>query len=168
MGDSRSCSAADDCVVDVPMDAHEVVRSESALLMGDPEAFYEVTLRLRAVVEPKDYDGGDTSDHWNEGGTPVADGRNVAYIEVDDPPRLIYVNAGSPMDRYCLAIDQGLNVRMRGGSRLTIGTIDPDNCAIVNADERSGAPISLPDVEAPAQPHDGQFMLVDVMAIAPE
>ena len=102
------------------------------------------------------------------GSVSQTDGRNVAYIEVDDPPRLIYVNAGSPMDRYCLAIDQGLNVRMRGGSRLTIGTIDPDNCAIVNADERSGAPISLPDVEAPAQPHDGQFMLVDVMAIAPE
>jgi hypothetical protein len=168
MGSSASCECEDACVVDAPMDVHEVVRSDTAVLMADPESLYQVTLHVRAVVEPKIYEGGDTNDHWNEGGTPADDGRNVAYIEVEDPPRVIYVNAGASLERHCLEIDQGFMVRMRGGSPLEIGTIDPDNCAIVNIDEPGGQPISFPDVETPPQPHDGQFMLVDVMSIEAE
>jgi hypothetical protein len=168
MGGSPTCTGDEVCAVEAPMDDHEVVRTDSAILLADPETIYEVVLQVRAVVEPKAYMGGDTNTHWNEGGEPVPDQWNVAYIAVEDPPRLIHVNAGPPAATYCLAIDQGLLVRMRGGSQLEIGTSDPNNCSVINVDEPGGAPISLPDVDAPAQPHDGQFMLVDVMTIEPE
>jgi hypothetical protein len=167
MGNSAGCPGEALCVVEVPGDVHEVVRSDSAILLADPEVIYEVTLHVRAVVEAKAYEGGETNTHWNEGGTPVVDAWNVAYIEVQDPPRLIYVNAGPPAAAFCLAFDQGLVVRMRGGSQVEIGTIDPNNCASVNVDE-GGIPISLPGVDAPPQPHDGQFMLVEAVTITPE
>jgi hypothetical protein len=168
MGNSASCSSDDVCAVEAPMDEHEVTRTDVAVLMGDPEAFYQVKLHVRGVMEPKAYLGGETNSHWNEGGTPVDDGWNAAYLELEDPPRLIYVNAGPPAARFCMALDHEIVVRMRGGSTLEIGVSDGNNCTIINVDEQGGAPISLPDVEAPAQPHDGQFMRVEAVSIVAE
>lgn len=166
MGTSDSCAGDDVCAVEAPLNLHEVTRSATASLMGDPATLYEVQLHLRGVVEPKAYVGGETNEHWNEGGTPAPDGWNVAYLELEDPPRLIYVNAGLPMARHCMAIDHELVVRMRGGSTLELGVVDPNNCAIINVDAPGGDPISLPDVDAPTQPHNGQFMRVEAVSIA--
>lgn len=165
MGNSESCPGVDVCAPEAPMDVHEVERSATASLMGDPATIYEVKLHLRGVVEPKVYDGGDTNEHWNEGGMPVPDGWNVAYLELQDPPRLIYVNAGPPLARYCMALDHELVVRMRGGSMLEIGATDANNCMIVNIDAPGGEPISLPDIDEPAQPFAGQFMRVEAVSI---
>ncbi len=66
MGNSESCPGLDVCAPEAPMDVHEVNRSATASLMGDPATIYEVKLHLRGVVEPKVYDGGETNEHWNE------------------------------------------------------------------------------------------------------
>src|SRR5262249_33593806 len=94
MGSSPSCTGDATCAVEAPFDEHQVTRTAFSILEGDPAILYDVTLRMRAVIEPKDYDGGESNAHWNEGGTPVPDDRNVAYLSVDNPSRLIYVNAG--------------------------------------------------------------------------
>lgn len=165
LGTTPSCGGEDLCFVEEPPEPHVVERTDGAMLMGDPLVIYDVTLRVRAVVEPKAYVGGRTNEHWNEGGVPVADDWNAAYIEIEDPYRLIYVNAGPAAARYCLAFDHELVVRMRGGSWVEIGMSDPNNCAVINIDAPGGEPHALPDLDEPPQPHDGQLMRVEALAI---
>lgn len=166
---TASCSGRDVCTVDMPDTAHMVVTGDVATLVADETTLYAVTLRLRGVVEPKAYLGGVTNEHWNEGGTPNNDGWNTAMLSIEDPPREVFVNAGPAGARFCYALDEEHTVVVRGGAKLGIQVIDPNNCAIANLDAPlpGGEPIAFEGIDDPPQPHEGQFLYVEAIEIAP-
>src|SRR5216117_656777 len=67
----------------------EIVRTFAA----DPAVVYDVTLRVRGVVEPKNFtDGTVRFEHFQSGGTPVRNDYNFYNIEVSEPHAVYTVN----------------------------------------------------------------------------
>jgi hypothetical protein len=51
--------------------------SDNTTLAGATGTTYDVTLRIRGVIEPKTYAGGTAGDGWNRDGTPASDTANI-------------------------------------------------------------------------------------------
>jgi hypothetical protein len=138
----------------------EIVRT----FAGDPSVVYDVTVRVRGVVEPKNFTGGDVQfEHFQSGGTPVKNDYNFYNIEVSEPRALYTVNRNAEkVGHYTFPIDYRVTIPMRGGATVTMGAYDSNDVAIANHQRHVVAGVP-PD---PA-PFDGQFFQVDVESIRP-
>ena len=138
----------------------EIVRTFDA----KPNVVFEVTFRVRGVVEPKNFAGGDVQfEHFQSGGEPVKNDYNFYNIEVSDPHAVYTVNrSAEKVGHYTFPIDYRVTIPIRGGATVTMGAYDSNDVAIANHERHvlAGVP---PDPE----PFDGQFFQLDVESIHP-
>jgi len=128
---------------------------------------YDVTLRIRGIIEPKTYDGGTAGDGWNRDGTPANDTANIYALAISDPQAIYYVNSGTTRlasELYAEAIDFEMTVSMSGGVTVALQADSVDALQIRNIDA-NGDPIVIPDVPPAPDPYDGQFVQMDVVSV---
>jgi hypothetical protein len=139
---------------------HELSRT----FAGKPGVVYQVTLRVRGVVEPKNFAGGEVQfEHFQSGGTAVKNDYNFYDIRVSDPAATYTVNRhADKVGHYTFPIDYRVTIPIRGGATVTVGAYDSNDVAIANHAQHvvDGVP------PAPAA-FDGQFFQVDVESVRP-
>lgn len=136
----------------------------TAVVTGNPGAVYEVQLRFRGVIEEKTYADGVTMGHWQVGGTPAADLYNVYKLEVDQPPQVFYVNAGSSSNGYCVAVDFMASIKAATGATVTLSADSVDGVQVENSSEMA-MPLVVPGIPPAPAAYDGQFVQMDVVAV---
>jgi len=129
---------------------------------GKPGVLYQVTLRVRGVVEPKNFMGGEVQfEHFQTGGEPVKNDYNFYSLVVSNPAASYVVNRNAEkVGHYTFAIDYEVTIPMRGGATVTMGAYDSNDVAIANHEHHVVAGV-------PPAPHtfDGQFFDVRVEKI---
>jgi hypothetical protein len=126
---------------------------------GQPGKLYDVTLRVRGVVEPKNFtQGAVKQQHFQIGGTPGKDHYNFYNIQVSDPPSTYTVNRHvDKVGHFVFALDYQVTIPIRAGASVLLGAYDSNDIAIAN---HKG--ITVPEI-APT-PFDGQFFQIDVVS----
>lgn len=171
---SATMAALDGLRVELPCGPHFVTPSygcpaESAAATvtadGDPDHVYAVTLRVRGVMEQNSYTGGTQNGAFYTGGAPDNGGWNEVRLSVSAPAVDYYFNAGTAGITHCFAYDYDVTVPIEGGATLTLLHDGKDGAQVINIDE-VGDPLSVPEIGGLAQPYDGQFVQLDVVAIA--
>jgi len=129
---------------------------------GERGVLYDVTLRVRGVVEPKNFTGGDVQfEHFQTGGTAVRNDYNFYNLAVSDPAVTYTVNRhADKVGHYTFPIDYQVTIPIRGGATVTMGGYDSNDVAIANHKHFvvAGVP-PAPDA------FDGQFFQLDVIAV---
>jgi hypothetical protein len=140
-------------------------QSDSYVVGGDIGTVYDVTLRVRGVVELVTYSGGVA--HGGEGfcvkdaTSHDPDNFNVYRLDVSDPPASFYLNDGDTSSVFDTAVDYEIVVPIRGGATITLFADSRDDREIKNttnavvADDDPAFPVVV------AQPYNGQFMQID-------
>lgn len=140
-------------------------RVRTAVVTGNVGAVYDIQLRFRGVVEEKTYVDGTTVGHWQVGGVASSDLYNIYKLEIDQPPQVFYVNAGTSSNGYCVPVDFMASVKAATGATVTLSADSIDGAQVENASEM-GMPIVVPDVPPSPAAYDGQFVQMDVVAVA--
>jgi hypothetical protein len=126
-----------------------------------------VRLRVRGVVETKEYVGG-VGDGGAVvlGGTPIDDAWNIYRLDVSSPSQRWHLNQGPTGLYLCRAIDQRFTVEARGGAQFTLfaSTVDGERTEILNRDADGGA-LVVPGVPPAPAAFDGQFLQLDVEGV---
>jgi hypothetical protein len=138
----------------------EIVKTFS----GAPGVIHDVTIRVRGVVEPKNFTGGTVEhDHFQIGGTPDVDHYNFYSLKVSDPAQSYTVNRHEKkVGHFLFAIDYTVTVPIRGGATVTLGAYDDNDISIANHQN-----IVVPEIPPAPAPFDGQFFQLDVVSVAP-
>lgn len=140
--------------------------SDSVTLGGDSSVSYEVTLRIRGIVEQRTYTGGTMDGFWYSGTSGVVcggDTYNLYSLHVSAPEQTYYVNAGTSAITNCWVMDYERTVVMQGGATIDLGAESCDARQIINKDP-SGAALSVEGVSV-EQPYNGQFVQIDVVNV---
>ena len=141
--------------------------TSSVALQGAPGRRYEVRLRVRGVVETKQYVGG-VGDGGAVvlGGQPVNDAWNIYRLDISSPAQRWNLNQGPTGEYLCRAIDQRFTVEAQGGAVFTLfaSTVDGERTEILNRDADGGA-IVVPGVPPAPDAFDGQFLQLDVEGV---
>jgi EGF domain len=132
------------------------------MLTGAPAGLYTVTLQVRGVVELKSYDGGVPEGVWNPGGEPVADAWAVATLDISAPEQHIRLNNGTSPGLELTAIDVTHDVVVASDAAVRLSLVTIDGGMVNNADH-----VIADGVPPAPEWFDGQFLQVDVLAIAP-
>jgi hypothetical protein len=142
------------------------VDEESTTIDGDEGTTYEVTIRIRGVVEQKTYTGYDSSDGmWIEGGTPDGGSWNIFRLHVSSPDKTYYMNSGSSGFDECWPLDMTRTIVMDDGAVLTLlADSGGDNLGTRNMDGY-GDPIVIDGVSPYPYAFDGQFVQLDIVDI---
>jgi hypothetical protein len=142
--------------------AWKLKREIARTFEGKPGALYQVTLHVRGVVEPKNFDGGTVQfEHFQAGGTPVRNDYNFYSLRVSDPAATYTFNRNeAKVGHYTFPIDYRVTIPMRGGATVTIGAYDSNDVAIANHEH-----FVVAGVPPAPQPFDGQFFQLDVDSI---
>jgi hypothetical protein len=131
---------------------------------GTPGVVYEVTLRVRGVVEPKNFTGGSVAhEHFQIGGTPDVDHYNFYSLKISDPPQDYTVNRHeTKVGHFLFAIDYTVTIPIRGGATAIMGEYDDNDISIANHQN-----LVVPEISPAPAPFDGQFFQIDVLAATP-
>lgn len=132
---------------------------------GTPGVIYDVTIRVRGVVEPKNFTGGTIEHaHFQIGGTPDVDHYNFYSLKVSDPAQDYTVNRHqTKVGHFLFAIDYTVTIPIRGGATVTMGEYDDNDISIANHQK-----IVVPEIPPAPAPFDGQFFQIDVVAVTPK
>ena len=138
----------------------------SATLLGEDQTSYDVTLRIRGVVEQKTYTDVVSSDGmWAEGGTPDASSFNVFKVEISSPPQTYHLNAGASFIDHCFSVDFTKTVVVDHGATVALSAdAGGDGLGTRNIDGND-QPIVVPGIPPAPAAFDGQFLQLDVLGI---
>lgn len=139
---------------------------------GDPAVVYDVEIRLRGLVEPKTFTGGEVwAEHFQLGGTPDVNDYNIYAIDVADPAQRYTLNRNAmSVGHYTFVIDYTVTIPIRGGTEVRLTMIDPNNIAIANPGGSSGSadPFVVPEIPPFPDPFYGQFIQMNVLSVTPQ
>jgi hypothetical protein len=140
-----------------------------ATIGGQIGVVYDVTLRIRGVLEPKVYTGGTAeTNHFYVGGAATPSLYNAFGIEVSSPPQTYFLNydEGLGESYRVFAVDHTKVIKMMGGATVTLAISDADCTLVRNCTSFAGpcSPYVIPDV-APSAGYDGQFAQIDVVSV---
>ena len=149
-------------------------QTNADVLVGDATKTYEVTFRVRGLVEPRMYNGGmadPASPFINVGGTPNTGGAENQgqyanfKVEVADPKLSYHINAfhTGHTDHQVYPMDYRLKVRAKGGSMISVMLVDSNACAIAN---RMNKIVDGLPADVVMQPFKDQFLYVEAEAVA--
>ncbi|BBB32591.1 hypothetical protein TTHT_1053 [Thermotomaculum hydrothermale] len=133
---------------------------KSAVLGGDPNSLYEVTLRFLGVVEQESYAGGKKDGMWYIGGYPTDRYYNIYKLEISAPHQVYYLNAGQAGIPKCFKINYTKTIQVRGGAKVILSADAQDGKLIGNNDK-----LIVPGVTVVSQPFDGQFIQMYVLNV---
>ena len=136
----------------------EIVRTFNGTL----GIIYDVTIRVRGVVEPKNFTGGTVEhQHFQIGGTPDVNNYNFYSLNVSDPAQDYTVNRHeTKVGHFLFAIDYTVTIPVRGGATVTMGAYDDNDISIANHQN-----VVAPEIPPAPAPFDGQFFQIDVLAV---
>jgi hypothetical protein len=146
---------------------------KSFTLDGSVDALYDISMRVRGVLEPRVYTGGTKSgDHFYVGGAPVSPSNyNAVSITVSSPAQTYYLNlAEGEGEAYrVLNLSYTAVVRAKGGSTLTLKLEDPDCSLVRNCRSFDGACEPYVPTGVPPAPEsfNGQFVQLDLVSVTP-
>lgn len=139
-----------------------------AKLSGRPGRAYAVELRIRGVVETKDYrpvpfDAG----HFIVGGVPIeGDAWNAYLLSTTDPLATYRLNHGPSGLYQCVAVDYTVTVRAMAGSDFILFASPVDE-RLSQIRNNVAQPIIVPGVPPAPMAFDGQFLQMDVVRVTP-
>ncbi|MES1178988.1 MAG: hypothetical protein ABUL62_32025 [Myxococcales bacterium] len=151
--------------------------AQSATIAGTAGTTYDVTLRIRGVVEPTSVTGGTRADTstfqyrsmaWRK--VPYTIGGSVAnttdadytqwHISVESPKGDYYLNDYQKTGHYIFKLDYEVTVQMAANTKVTLDGVDRNERQIVNYEKYAidGIPGSV---------NFGQFVQVNVLSVKP-
>jgi hypothetical protein len=129
---------------------------------GDTATEYDVTLRVRGVMEPLTYAGGvspaSVGPHYYVGGAPVDKWYRIYSLKTSAPAQIYYFNAAPSVGHIIFAIDYTVTIPMRGGSTITLVSDGQNGNSIANFSK-----LTVPGVPL-TQPYGGQFMYLTLVS----
>lgn len=147
-------------------------RETLVIFGGDPAVVYDVEIRLRGLVEPKAFTGGEVqAEYFQIGGTPDVNDYNIYAIDVGDPVQRYTLNRNAMgVGHYTFVIDYTVAIPIRGGTEVRLTMIDPNNIAIANPGGASGSadPFVVPEIPPFPDAFYGQFIQMDVLSVTPQ
>jgi hypothetical protein len=171
--DSRSCKLSSD---------QERSRLD-VVLSGDAGKLYEVRLRVRGLLEPRRYIGGQLVDPANKwlyaGGEPDPSRKNgghaynIYQIAVSEPKQHYFLNrdtdnhlgGGYTPSHTIFKVDYPLVLKVKGGATISVITDDLAKSGMINNADKQIIEGLPPDLIP--QPWDGQFFHITVESVAP-
>ncbi len=142
------------------------VDEESTAVDGEEGTTYDVTIRVRGVVEQKtysDYVNGDGM--WIEGGVPDGGTFNIFRLHVSSPDKTYHLNSGTSGYDECYLLDIQKTIIVDDGAVLTlIADSGGDNYGTINMDGDE-EPIVVTGIAPYPDPFNGQFVQLDVIDI---
>jgi hypothetical protein len=169
---SATMAALDSLRVEVPCGNHSGAgcdagaNNNAVSVDGDGGTVYAVTLRVRGVVEQNSYQNGSQTGFFYEGGAPDNGGWNEVRLDVSAPMAHYFLNAGVSGVLNCFLIDYQITIPIAGAATVGLTNDAKDGTQVINQDE-IGQPISVPNIMGLAQPYDGQWVQLDVIAVGP-
>ncbi len=165
------CPNSDDYILD-----GYINRDETVTFGGTPGTMYDVTVRVRGVVEPKDYiEGEQGPGGFYVGGRPgEMNNYNVYLLRVSSPAQDYFFNSiGEQLAHNAYSMDYEATLTIEGGATLRFVASDSNCLAIANCaepqDESVCNPITIASLETDHpeldQPYDGQFIYFDVQSV---
>ena len=143
--------------------------TDTVTLGGDPGTSYNVTFRVRGVVELANYSGGTQLSpsyfYKNKTGTAGSALRNVYRLGVSSPANDYYINKGLIEGVDPVAIDYEITIPIDAGATVTLAS---DSAGGTEIDNAGGLTVADDDPARPvvvSQPFDGQFAQIDVLSI---
>ena len=138
----------------------------STTIDGEDGTTYNVTIRLRGLVEQKTYtDYTNPDGMWVEGGAPDGGSFNIFRLHVSSPEIIYYLNVGSSYIDECFVLDIEKTIVMDHGATLTLlADAGGDALSTKNRDD-NGDPIVVNGVPPYPYPFDGQFVQMDIVDV---
>lgn len=136
----------------------------STRIAGNLAETYEVTLRLRGVVEEQSYAGGQLEGGAYRGGVATDPKASVYTLRVSEPKQELFLNAGKAGAGHVVPIDREITVLMSGSAKVRL-TADARDWRIVRNRGFNGESVIVPDVAPAPKAFDGQFLQVDVVGV---
>ncbi len=152
-------------------------RDETVTFGGTAGTTYDVTVRVRGVVEPKDYiEGTQGPGGFYVGGRPgEMNNYNVYLLRVSSPAQDYFLNSiGEQLAHNAYSMDYEATLTIEGGATIEFVASDSNCLAIANCAEPQNEsecnPVTIPSLETDHpeidQPYDGQFIVLDVQSVA--
>ncbi|WP_433936196.1 hypothetical protein AB3662_16010 [Sorangium cellulosum] len=150
----RDPGGSDECSTSARVD-------ETRTFGGSPDTTYQVTVRLRGVVETMKYRGG-TPDgmHFRVGGTPDDATYNIYSFTVSDPPEVYYLNDSPNVGHDTFIIDHTKTIPVRGGATVSFLGDGQNGIEIANFKH-----LVVDGVPPAPEPYVGQFIQLDVQSV---
>lgn len=135
--------------------------NEQKTFGGSPDTIYQVTVRLRGVVEPETYRGG-TPDgmHFRVGGEPDNATYNRYGFSVSDPAEKYWLNDSPNVGHDTFIIDHTKTIPIRGGATVSFVGEDPNHTEIANFKH-----LVVDGIPPAPEPFIGQFIQLDVQSV---
>ena len=125
---------------------------------GDPGKRYQITLRVRGVVEPMMYkDGRQVGDYFYIGGAPNNATYNIYKLTVSSPASHFFFNRQDKVGHRIFTIDYTATIEIQGGATLTFHGNGQNGRMITNFSK-----LVVPDVPPAPKPYNGQFIQLNV------
>lgn len=139
--------------------------STQQTLTGSGNDRWFVTARFRGVMEAIGYTGGVAGPGgWYEGGAPADTANNTFSFKVSSPPRIYYINRGTPTAQQSFAFDFTVSFLVDGNATIEYVAAGQDTLQWGNYDA-SHTPITIQGVTTTPSPYDGQFAQIDVQEV---
>lgn len=139
---------------------------ESTTIDGDGGVTYDITLRLRGIVEQKTYtDYTNAAGMWIEGGSPDGGSFNVFRLHVSSPEKTYYLNSGSSGIDECFLLDIQKTIVMDNGAVLTLLADAGGDALGTRNQDGDGVPIVVSGVPPYPYAYNGQFVQIDVVDV---
>ncbi len=139
---------------------------ESTTIDGEAGTTYNVTIRLRGLVEQKTYtDYTNPDGMWIEGGAPDGGSFNVFSLHVSSPEMIYYLNSGSSYIDECFVLDIEKTIVMDHGATLTLLADAGGDALSTKNRDGDGVPIVVNGVPPYPYPFDGQFVQLDIVNV---
>lgn len=141
--------------------------SKSFPFEGKSGVSYDLTLRIRGVVEQNGYTCVVKTDYFCTGGAPAGAGWSVFSVKVADPPQTYYLNAGAAGILHAWPLDYQATITVKGGALVQLSGDSIDGQQLRNLNS-SNVPIVVAGVSPDPAAYDGQFVQIDVVSILPK
>jgi len=165
------------CKDPMPENPKEGADGPSGLVTGDPKTTdnftvtknfggekgrrYQVTLRLRGVVEPMMYKNGkQVGEYFYIGGEKNNATYNVYQISVSSPTSHYFLNRQDKVGHQIFTIDYTQTIEIDGGATVTFHGDGQNGRLITNFKK-----LVVPGIPPAPQPYNGQFVQVDVVEV---
>lgn len=142
--------------------------SNSLVLEGVPGASYEVTFRVRGVVELSAYSGGVqlSPSYFYRGQTShLLPTFNIYRLSISSPAADYYINNGTSSSSELTAIDYEMTISIDSGATIELVAESIDGEEIKNLTTLSVVDDDPTRPVVVVQPYDGQFAQIDVVSI---
>ncbi len=158
------------CYVDETIERKNRPHVDTELAFGgDPNRTYDVALRVRGVVENRDYmSQGKKVGAWllEQSGTelPKPGAIHVFGFTVRDPEKTFYFNSWNDVTTPArlVAVDYQATLPIRGGSKVRVFEYDDIGKIWANA-----AKLTVPELPPYPEAVEGQYLHFDVLSVTP-